>query len=461
MSNESDQLRMPDWQVLQQALHGRLLLPGSVDYETRRHVWNGAIDRHPLAIAHCLDAEDIRAAIQFAAREHIPLSVRGGGHNVAGLAVCDDALMLDLGGMNRVEVDPIAHTVRSEGGAVWQEVDAATQPHGLATTGGFVSTTGVGGYTLGGGVGWLMRRCGLAVDNLIQASVVLADGRDVIANEHTNSDLFWALRGGGGGFGVVTHFTCRLHDVGEVLAGVVFHPVDAAEGLLRVFRDVTPGMPNEFTGMCVFTTAPPLPFLPPEVHGQRVIALAYCWSGDPAQGEKACSPLTGWGLPLGRREGVLPYGVWQQAFDPSAPAGDHYYWTTSQFDALDDATIQVLIPHGIAPADPSSEVHVHHLGGAVASIANDATAFSQRDAAFFVNVIGRTPAAGRFNAVREWVRGLRTALAPHARAGMQPNFTGEVADMETQAHDQASRARLAEVRKRYDPDGVLAAAGRG
>lgn len=455
MSTGPDRTHAFPWQALAQTLRGPLLLEGGADYERHRHVWNGAIDRHPLGIVRCLDAEDVRATVQFANREQIPVTVRGGGHNVAGLAVRDGALMLDMGAMNRVEVDPVSRSVRVEGGALWRDVDAATQPHGLATTGGFVSTTGVGGYTLGGGVGWLMRRCGLAVDNLIEADVVLADGRDIVASEQEHADLFWALRGGAGGLGVVTHFTYRLHTVGEVLAGVVFHPVDAAADLLRVFRETTRHAPEALTAMLVFTTAPPLPFLPPQVHGQRVVVLAYCWSGEPARGRQACAALVDGGQPWGRHEGVLPYAAWQQTFDPTAPAGDHYYWTTSQFDALDDALIQALIPLAVAPADPFSEVHIHHLGGAVAAIPSAATAFSQREAAFFINVIGRTGEAGRYAAVRDWVRSLRTALAPHARAGMQPNFTTEATDFDASAHDSMTRSRLVEVRKRYDPDGLL------
>jgi FAD/FMN-containing dehydrogenase len=440
---------------LQAALRGTLLLPGDAGYDDRRRVWNGAIDRHPLAIARCVDAEDVAAAVKFAAHERVPMTVRGGGHNVAGLAVRDDALMLDLGAMNRIEVDPQARIARVEGGARWQDVDAATQPHGLATTGGFVSTTGVGGYTLGGGVGWLMRRCGLAVDNLLEVEVVLADGRSIIASDTQHRDLFWGLRGGGG-FGVVTRFTFRLHPVAEVDAGVMFYPVKAARELLRAFRASTPDAPDALTAMLVFTTAPPLPFLPAAVHGQRVAAVAYCWSGDPARGARAMAAITQVAEPLGRHEGLMPYAAWQQTFDPAAPPGDHYYWTTAQFDAFDDALIDALVPHAAQPPDPRCEVHVHHLGGAVARIASDATAFSQRDAAFFINVIGHTDAAEHFAATREWVRNLRTALAPHARAGMQPNFAGEPADLKSQTHDADTRSRLSALRARYDPDGLLA-----
>lgn len=452
----SARTRTPSWRELAASLRGTLLLPGDADYETHRRVWNGAIDRHPPAVACCADADDVSTAVKFAAREHFPMTVRGGGHNVAGLAVRDDALMLDLGFLNRVDVDPPSRTVRIEGGALWRDVDAATQPHGLATTGGFVSTTGVGGYTLGGGVGWLMRRCGLAIDNLLEADVVLADGSSVVVSENRHPDLFWALRGGAGGLGVVTRFTYRLHEVSEVFAGVMFHSLDAAPGLLRAFRAFTPGAPDACTAMLVFTTAPPLPFLPPEVHGRRVIALAWCWSGDPGQGAKALEPLAHHCAPLGQHTGVMPYAAWQQAFDAAAPAGDHYYWTTSQFDAFDDALIDTLVARAATPSDPLCEVHVHHLGGAAARIANDATAFSQRDATFFINVIGHTDAAERFSAVRDWVRDLRAALAPHARAGMQPNFASEPSDLKSQTHDADTRSRLSALRAHYDPDGLLA-----
>jgi FAD/FMN-containing dehydrogenase len=436
-------------------LRGQLLLPVDSDYETRRHVWNGAIDRRPLAIARCIDAEDVATAVKFAAREQMPMTVRGGGHNVAGLAVRDDALMLDLGAMNRVEVDAQSRTARVEGGALWRDVDAATQPHGLATTGGFVSTTGVGGYTLGGGVGWLMRRAGLAIDNLLETEVVLADGRTVTVSDKQHPDLFWGLRGGGWGLGVVTRFRYRLYAIGEVHAGVVFYPVTAARELLYAFRAFTPTAPDALTAMLVFTTAPPLPFLPAEAYGQRVVALAYCWSSDLALGTHAATRISEAAEPLGRHEGVMPYASWQRTFDPAAAPGDHYYWTTSQFDAFDDAMIDALIPRAAQPADPLCEVHIHHLGGAVARIANDTTAFSQRDAALFINVIGHTDDAERFTAVCDWVRDLRAAFAPYARADMQPNFAGEPSDLESRTHDTGTQSRLSALRARYDPDGLL------
>lgn len=456
MSVESGRASTLAWQDLARELRGRLLRQGDPDYESRRRVWNGAIDRHPLAIVQCADAGDVVLAVKFAAVARLPMTVRGGGHNVAGLAVREDALMLDLGALNHVEVDAAARIVRVGGGTLWREVDAATQSHGLATTGGLVSTTGVGGYTLGGGVGWLMRHYGLAADNLVEADVVLADGRTVVASERQHADLFWGLRGSAGGLGVVTRFTYRLHAVGEVHAGVAFHPIESAAELLCAFRAFTPTAPAALTAMLVFTTAPPLPFLPAEAHGQRAVALAWCWSGEPAQGPQALAPLAGHGQAWGRHEGVMPYAAWQQAFDPTAPAGDHYYWTTSQLDALDDALIDALVPLAAVPPDPLCEVHVHHLGGAVAAVPADATAFANRDAPFFVNVIGHAGAAERYAAVREWTRGLRAAIAPHARAGMQPNFVGEPADLGTRTHDAVTQVRLAALRAHYDPAGLLA-----
>jgi FAD/FMN-containing dehydrogenase len=442
-------------QRLADAMRGELLCPGSADYEVRRRVWNGAIDRRPLAIARCADGEDVAIVVKFAAAERIPLTIRGGGHNVAGLAVRDGSLMLDLGDLNRVEVDAQARIVRVEGGALWREVDAATQAHGLATTGGFVSSTGVGGLTLGGGVGWLMRHCGLAIDNLVSADVVLADGRCVIASAEQHAELFWALRGGAGGLGVVTRFVFRLHPISEVLAGVVFHPIEAAADLMRAFREFTPMAPEQVTFMLVFTTAPPAPFLPTQVHGRRVVALAYCWSGDPARGEQAMAPLTGFGSPLGKVGGVMPYAAWQQSFDAPVPAGDRYYWTTSTLDGLDDALIDALIPHAATPPDPRCEVHVHHLGGVVAAVPAEASAFVHRDAAFFINAIGHAGTAETFPSVREWVHGLRTALAPWARDGMQANFAGEVGDWQVQTHDAITRMRLQDLRRQYDPAGLF------
>jgi FAD/FMN-containing dehydrogenase len=456
MSAEPFTASIMPWQELAAMLRGPVLLPGEAAYEERRRVWNGAIDRRPPAIARCIDAEDVAAAVKFAARGRLPMTVRGGGHNVAGLAVRDDALMLDLGAMNRVEVDAHSRVVTVEGGALWRDVDAATQPHGLATTGGFVSTTGVGGYTLGGGVGWLMRRCGLAIDNLLQANVVLADGRSVVANDKEHADLFWGLRGGAGGFGAVTRFTYRLHPVGEVFAGAVFHPLTAAPALLKAFREFAPSAPDECTLMLAFLTAPPAPFLPPDVHGTPVIALAWCWAGDPARGEQVLAPLIAHGRPLARVGGVMPYAAWQQTFDSHAAPGDHYYWSTSQLDAFDDAVIESLIPFAAASADPLCEVHVHHLGGTVARIATDTTAFSHRDAPFFINVIGHAAVRERFADIREWARGLRTALAPYARGDMQPNFVGEAADLDAHGSGVAVRTQLAALRARYDPDGLFA-----
>ncbi|MFT3792551.1 MAG: FAD-dependent oxidoreductase [Rudaea sp.] len=329
--------------ALGRTLRGAVLLRDSDEYAERRRVWNGAIDRRPSAIARCADADDVVRVVRFAAERALPLTVRGGGHNVAGLSVRDDVLLLDLGELRAVELAPDSRSVRVGGGALWREVDNALQVHGLATPGGMISTTGVGGLTLGGGVGWLMRKHGLTIDNLLEAEVVLADGRRLRANAATEPDLFWALRGGGGGIAAVTEYVYRVHAVGEVLAGAVFHPVEAAPALLRRFRDYAFEASDAMTTMIAFVTAPPAPFLPPEVHGQRAVIVGYCWSGEPDAGRSELARLVDSGGALGQVGGAMPYAQWQQTLDSHAPAGDRYYWTTAHFDMLDDALIDVLV----------------------------------------------------------------------------------------------------------------------
>lgn len=435
-------------------LGDKLVTPEHPQFEHARQAWNLAVDQRPAAVVAAESPADVAAAVSLARQRGLRLSAQGTGHGAAALGSLDDTILVKTRRMRTIEIDSRTGIARLEAGVTWSEAVDAAASSGLALLAGSSPDVGVVGYTLGGGLSWLGRRYGLAANSVHAVELVTAEGEIVRADQDHEPELFWALRGGGG-LGAVTHFTYRLHTVGEVLAGVVFHPTDAAAGLLEIFRKVTPSAPAALTAMLVFTTAPPLPFLPPEVHGQRVVVLAYCWSGEPTLGRQISAPLAGWGQPLGRHEGVLPYAAWQQTFDPSAPAGDHYYWTTSQFDRLDDGLIRDLLPRAIAPADPLSEVHVHHLGGAVATVPEGATAFTQRNAAFFINVIGRTAAAGRFPAVRDWTRDLRTALAPYARAGMQPNFISETADLETHAYGTAIRSRLAAVRKHYDPDGLF------
>ncbi|MGH8207183.1 MAG: FAD-binding oxidoreductase [Steroidobacteraceae bacterium] len=358
----------------------------------------------------------------MAADHGTAVTVRGGGHNVAGRSVANGALLIDLARMRAVVVNESAKVAVVQGGALWHDVDIATADAGLATTGGLVSSTGVGGLTLGGGTGWLMRRHGLAIDNLVAAGVVLADGRFLRASATDNPELFYGLRGGGGGFGVVTSFELQLHPLRQVLAGLIVRRVAEASDALRTFRDFASTAPDEFCGMVVIAHAPPLPFLPASWHGQPVVISALCWCGEPGEGERILEPLRHFGSPLAVHVGPMPYVQWQHALDGGAPAGRQQYWKNSTFDGLSEQTIGVLASAANDLPSRYSEIHVQHLGGAVARTAQIDTAFAARRAGFFVNLIGVTPWAEEFAELRERVRRLHAQLTPAALPGLLPNF---------------------------------------
>jgi hypothetical protein len=343
-----------------------------------------------------------------------------------------------------------------QGGALWRDVDDATAQHGLATTGGFVSSTGVGGLTLGGGAGWLMRRYGLACDNLRGASVALADGRLVRATAGENSDLFWALRGAAGGFGAVTSFDFALHPLQEVVAGLIIHPLDHAPALLRIFRDLAVAAPDEYCSLVVLTSAPPLPFLDPAWHGRPVAIHAHCWCGATAAAGGVLEPLHQLPAPIAEHIGPMPYAQWQRMQDPGAPPGRFHYWKTANFSTLDDATIDALTAATERLPTPHTELHVQHMGGAVARGTSGDSAFAHRDAAFFVNVIGVAVTADAFPQARAWTREIHTGLAPRALPGFLPNFTDRD-DGEALASFHGQRAeRISALRRRYDASRLFA-----
>jgi FAD/FMN-containing dehydrogenase len=420
--------------------------PGAAEYERLRAVWNAAIDRRPGAIVRCGDLEDVVRTVRIAAAHDVPVTVRGGGHNVAGRSIADGALLLDLSRLRGVDVHAATRRATVQGGAHWADLDAATARHGLATTGGLVSTTGVAGLTLGGGVGWLMRRHGLACDNLRRASVVLGDGRLVRASAEEHPDLYWALCGGGGGFGVVTELEFDLHPVQDVVAGLTVFAAADAVAVLERFRDVVPDAPDEFCALAVLTHAPPLPFLAPDWHGRPVVIVATCWCGAPGQGDAVQAALVGSRPPLAAHVGPMPYVTWQRMQDPGAPAGRYQYWKTANLATLSDATIARLATAAGELPTPTFEIHVQHLGGAVARRSAGATAFASRDVPFFVNLIGCAAEAGAFGAVREFARRVHGELAAEALGSRQPNFTGQDDPGEPGA---AVAGRLAEVRARY------------
>lgn len=434
-----------------------VLDPRASDYDAKRRQWNGAIDQSPPGIVLCSSEADVALALRIAADQGVPVTVRGGGHNVAGRSIRSDALLLDLSGMRQVTVDPVARTATVEGGALWRDVDVATAPHGLATTGGLVSSTGVGGFTLGGGAGWLMRRHGLASDNLQRATVVLADGRTVDASLEENPDLFWALRGGAGGVGAVTSFEFALHPLTDVLAGLIVHPASAAPEMLPRFRDFIAEAPDEFCGMAVMLNAPAtLPLLTPTYRGQPVLLLVLFWCGEQSKGARFLAPLGAMGAPLAVVIHPFRYPDWQKLQDQGAPAGRHHYWKTATFGALEDATLEILAAAALDLPSAESEIHVQHLGGAVVRARAEDSAFAHRGAGYFVNLIGNTSNPAEFETLRGRVRELHARLSPLALPGSLPNF-GAPEDADARGFFGKQHAeRLKVIRKKYDPDGLFA-----
>ena len=446
-----------DTNALAKTLHGRLFLPADAGYDDARKVWNGLIDRRPAMIAQCADEDDVVAAITFAREQNLPLAVRCGGHNVAGFGTCDGGLVIDLSGMKGITVDPKARTARAQGGLVWGDFDKGTQAHGLATTGGLVSTTGIGGFTLGGGIGWLMRKHGLTIDNLLGVEMVLADGRRVRANAQEEPDLFWAVRGGGGNFGVVTSFTFRLHPVGPmVYGGAAFYPIAKARDLLRFYRGWVRTLPDDATTMAVFLTAPPLPFIPQPLQGTPMIAVAACYAGPPEDGEKAIKPLRDFAAPAVDVIGPMPYVALQGMFDPGAPKGIMAYWKTEYLRDLDDAAVEAVVAHAGQMGTPFAQVHIHHVGGAVATVGADATAFGHREAPFILNIVGLWMDAGHTNTQIGWARRFAEAVQPYVSGGPYINFLGDEGEGRIRAaYGEAKYARLAALKKRYDPGNLF------
>lgn len=437
---------------LAEGLHGEVLVPGDAGYDDARTIWNAMIDRRPALIARCRTAADVVQAVRFARDHDLLLAVRGGGHNIAGTAVCEGGLMIDLSPMRAIRVDPAGRTARVEPGATLADFDREAQAFGLATPLGINSTTGVAGLTLGGGFGWLSRRLGLTIDHLMSAEVVTADGEIVRASGRENPDLFWALRGGGGNFGVVTSFEFRLHPVGpEVLCGMVIHPLAAARDVLRFYRDFLPTTPEEFVCWFVMRKAPPLPFLPPEWHGREMLALAVCWSGDPAKGERVAEPLRRFGRPIADAVAPRPYTAWQQVLDPLLAPGARNYWKSHDFLELGDGLIDTFIEYAGTLPDPETEIAFAQLGGAVSRVPSDATAYAHRAPQFLVNGHGRWRDPAKDADCMAWARGLFQAAAPFATGGVYVNFLTQEEDGRIRAAYGANYDRLVELKGRYDP----------
>lgn len=444
---------------LRESVQGRVITPGDDVYDQARRVWNGAIDRRPALVVRCTGTADIVEAVRFARSEGLAIAVRGGGHNVAGFGTCDDGLVIDLSPMKGIWVDPTARTARAQGGVLWGELDRETQAFVLATTGGLVSTTGVAGFTLGGGIGWLMRRHGLAVDNLLSADVVTADGAAVTAGATSEPDLLWALRGGGGNFGVVTSFEFQLHRVGPVVyGGALFYPAERAGELLRFYAEWTRTLPDQLTTMVVFLTAPPEPFIPVELHGTPMVAVACCHSGEHDDAAEAVKPLRDFGSPVADVIGPVPYVALQSMFDASAPRGMHAYWKTAYLDDLSEPGIDELVDRAaeLSGLFPLSAVHLHHLEGAVAEDPPGGSAFAHRGHRFVLNLIGAWDDDEHADVHRTWVRQSWEAMGPHTTGDLYVNFLAdEGSDRVRAAYGREAYDRLVELKTRYDPDNVF------
>lgn len=446
-----------DVKKLKDGFAGRVLTQGDAGYDEARTIWNAMIDRRPALVARCANSEDVKRAVDFAREHDLLLSIKGGGHNIAGNAVCEAGFMIDLSAMNSVRIDENERIANVGPGAKLADFDREAQAYGLATPLGINSTTGVAGLTLGGGFGWLSRKYGMTVDNLISADIVTADGKTVRASETENPDLFWGIRGGGGNFGVVTNFEFRLFSVGpDVLTGLIVFPFDQAKDVLVKYRQFIKDIPDDLNVWVVLRKAPPLPFLPEEAHGKEVVIFAIFYAGDPAEGEKLIEPLQSFGTPYGQFIGVQPYVNWQQAFDPLLTPGARNYWKSHNFAELSDGAIDTAIKYVKQLPSPHTEIFFGLIGGQASRVPSDATAYSQRDALFAVNVHGRWETPEEDEKCIAWSREFFEASAPFATGGVYVNFmTQDETTRVSSAYKPEVWKRLVDLKSKWDPTNLF------
>ncbi|MQA80285.1 MAG: FAD-binding protein [Streptosporangiales bacterium] len=440
---------------LRERTRGDVITPETAGYDEARRVYNGMIDRRPMVVVRPVNAGDVRAAVDFARENELDLAVRGGAHSVPGFGTCDDGVVVDLSAMRGVRVDPAARTARAEGGATWGDFNAATHAFGLATTGGIISTTGVSGLTLGGGIGYLARGHGLSCDNLLSADVVTADGQFVTASSSEHDDLYWALRGGSGNFGVVVSMEFALHPVATVYGGPMFFELDAARDLLDFYRQFMPTAPEQFGGFPAFQIAPPLPFVPENRAGEPLALFVACWSGPIEEGEQALKPLREVAPTVAEHVGPMPYPALNSAFDPLLPPGLRHYWKANFVKELTDDAIAAHLEH--APGLPALEstVHIYPINGACHRVASDETAFAYRDANFATVIAGMWPDEADDDKATSWVRDYYAATAPHSEQGGYVNFMAADDQDRVRVNYGANYDRLVEVKRRYDPDNLF------
>jgi FAD/FMN-containing dehydrogenase len=443
-------------EALQRSLRGSLLMPGDSGYDDARKIWNAMIDKRPAMIVRCAGSADVSTAINFARQYGLPLSVRGGGHNIAGSALVNDGMVIDLSQMHSVQVAPHEKRAWVEGGALLRDLDHEAQSFGLATPLGINSTTGVGGLTLGGGFGWLTRQYGLAIDNLVSVDIVLADGERRHADIDNHADLFWAIRGGGGNFGVITNFEFALHEVGPIVtAGLIAFPFAQAQSVLRKYRDYVEALDDIISIWAVVRKAPPLPFLPEAVHGPEIVALAFFSPLPAREVDAALADVRAFGTPVGEHVGAVPYVEWQQAFDPLLVPPARNYWKSHNFNRLNDAAIEVVIAYAAKLPSEQSEIFIGLLGGAANIHAPTETAYPHRDALYAMNVHTRWMDPADDAKCLAWAREFFKAAAPHAAGGVYINFLNEdEVDRIAEAYGP-NYGRLKEIKAKYDPDNLF------
>ncbi len=445
-------------EALRERFQGEIIRPSDAGYDDARKIWNAMIDRHPALIARCKNSNDVIEALSFARDNHLRLSVRGGGHNVAGTAVCEGGLMIDLSLMKGIHVDPEVGTATVQPGVVFGELDQATQPYGLAVPGGIVSETGIAGLTLGGGFGWLTRKYGFTCDNLISAEIVAADGKLLTASATENPDLFWGIRGGGGNFGIVTSFKYQLQAVGpEVLAGTIIYSLEGAADALRFFREFTASAPEELGTMAVFRLAPPAPFIPKELHGKPVLAIIVCYIGIAADGERVLQPLRGFGSPIFDGIKRIPFAAHNSSLDPGQPAGMNYYWKSEYITEIVDNAIETLVAFAANMTSPYSRLAVFHLGGAIQSYGEQAMAVSHRNAEYVIAINTGWDDPKDTEKQIQWTRDLWTAIRPFSSGGVYVNFLSadDEEDRVRAAYGAMKFERLVQLKSKYDPQNLF------
>jgi FAD/FMN-containing dehydrogenase len=443
---------------LAQDVRGDVITAADPRYDEARAVYNAMIDKRPAVIVRCADTADVVTAVRYARDHGLEIAVRGGGHNAAGLGVWDDALVVDLSGMRSTTVDPAAHTVRVDPGCTWGDVDHATVAFGMATPSGFIASTGVAGLTLGGGIGYLARRFGLTVDNLLSADVVLADGTLVTASETSHPDLFWALRGGGGNFGIVVSFTFRCHDIGEhgtVFGGPVLYDLADTAEVMRWYRELLPSLPEELSGWIALLTVPPAPPFPEQLWGRKVCGIVWCYTGPHAQADSVFAPITSFGKPLLVGLHAMPFTALQGAFDALYPAGLQWYWRSDFFNEISDAAIDVHLEFGARLPTGHSTMHLYPIDGAASRVPEHATAFAYRGGGWAGVIVGVDPDPANAATITQWARDYWAELHPHGAGGAYVNFLMDEGEERVRASYGDNHDRLAQIKRRYDPDNTF------